>query len=102
MVLASTSKPLWQKLLRLLYKVFFDGVRPMIVTNDSEAADAHAPDTMAQEVFHKVSGLQVTMSKAFFEQFVSEYMSEIYRWAFEVYLWWTGLLRSFFRLASRC
>ena len=50
----------------------FDGVRPMIVTKDSEAADAHAPDTMAQEVFHKVSGLQATMSNVFIEQVVSE------------------------------
>ena len=45
----------------------FPGVRPMIVTKDNEAADAHAPDTVAQEGFHKVSGLQVTMSNAFIE-----------------------------------
>ena len=29
-------------------QTFFYGVRLMIVTQDSEAADAHAPDTMAQ------------------------------------------------------
>ena len=31
----------------------FDGVRPMIVAEDSEAADARAPDTMAQDFLTK-------------------------------------------------
>ena len=61
----------------------FDGVRPMIVTKDSEAADAHAPDTVAQDFFHKVSCLQVTVSHAFIGQSVSEYMSKIFPWALE-------------------
>ena len=58
-----------------------DGVRPVICTKDSEAADAHAPDTMVQDVFHKVSGSQVTMSNALIEEFESEYMSKMFPWA---------------------
>ena len=53
----------------------------MIVTNDSETSNAHAQDTTAQEVGHKVSGLQVRMSNAFMDQLVSDYMSKIFPWA---------------------
>ena len=53
----------------------------MDLSRDSEASDALAPDTMVQEVFHKCSGLEVTMSNSFTEQFVSEYISKIFPWA---------------------
>ena len=55
----------------------FQRVRPMIAANDNETTNAHAPGTMAHEVGHKISGLQVPMSNVFIDQFVSEFMSRI-------------------------
>ena len=52
----------------------------MVLSKDSEASDAHAPDAMVEEVFHEVFGLQVTMYNSFIEQVVSEYMSKISPW----------------------
>ena len=51
-----SKKAIWADTLPSSPQNVFDGVHLMVVTKDSEAADAHAPDTMAQEVLHKVSG----------------------------------------------
>ena len=62
-------------------EAMFARVRPLIVTHDNETSDAHALDTMAHEVGHRISGLQVPMSNAFIDQVVSQYMSTIFPWA---------------------
>ena len=80
----------------------FQGVCPMIVLNDNESSDAHAPDTMAHEVGHKISGLQVTMSNAFIDQFVSEYMSRIFLGALKYTCGGPDFFDLFFEFGSRC
>ena len=59
----------------------FTNVRPLITTAARDAKHTHSPQTQVQEVFRKVSGLQVKMATEFEDQWVPEYMSRIFPWA---------------------
>jgi hypothetical protein len=60
----------------------FEGVRPTIVVDEGETRDTFSKEIVMESVLpDKVSGIDVSMSNTFENQFVSHYNSRVFPWA---------------------
>ena len=57
----------------------FASVRPSVVVGERDTSHSVPMNVQAEAAFNKVSGLQVRMGHEFEKQFISEYLSRIFR-----------------------
>ena len=69
-------------MLRLLAQTFFQGLRPVIVTDEGQADRAFSSEAVAEAAMSdKVSAMDLPVSSEFEKQFVSEYSCRVFPWA---------------------